>query len=297
MKRRGRWQHWMVLGLFALLAITLFLFPLLVQTPPRIQDLVRAVGEALIVAIVVALAVEPRLLRYFGDELATQTFWSSFYSRAPEPYREAVKELASAEQFSVAINWDIELNWADDQMTIIEMLIDCTNHVEHRGSKPHGLQPRTFVYESVSPAYVTKVRSYTSICQGAAFYSDLIKDGIAKIEQARDGRLLIIPARDRQPPYFYVPPNGRYTVITNLTTYVGEAGHFPLVVTRPTLDFTMRLRGTALTDLYLSILHPGRGSIATVTEGPGKELYEKGRIQVGGVFITGQAVMLSWKKQ
>lgn len=64
------------------------------------------------------------------------------------------------------------------------------------------------------------------------------------------------------------------------------------MVTMPTLQSTIQLTGTALPDLYLSILHPGLGRpVDTATEGTGKELSEKGRIQVGGVFVTGEAVL------
>ena len=74
----------------------------------------RAVGEALVVAVVVALAVEPRLLRYFGNEIVSQTFWNAFYSRAPEAYKEAIKELAGADKFAEHARWKVSLDWANE---------------------------------------------------------------------------------------------------------------------------------------------------------------------------------------
>lgn len=89
-----------VLVAFAVLALILYLLSVLLSLPSEAHTVVQAVAEALVVSIVVALAVEPCLLRHFGEELASQTFWTSFYSRAPEEYREAIRELASATQFA-----------------------------------------------------------------------------------------------------------------------------------------------------------------------------------------------------
>jgi hypothetical protein len=47
----------------------LFVLPTLITFPVTLQALVRAVAEALVVAVVVSLVVEPRLLRYFGEQL------------------------------------------------------------------------------------------------------------------------------------------------------------------------------------------------------------------------------------
>jgi hypothetical protein len=43
-------------------------------------------------------------------ELASQTFWTSFYSRAPEEYGEAITDLAAATQFAISFQWMITLD-------------------------------------------------------------------------------------------------------------------------------------------------------------------------------------------
>jgi hypothetical protein len=53
--------------------------------------------------------------------------------------------------------------------------------------------------------------------------------------------------------------------------------------------------GTELNDLFISILHPGSGTLQTNNEGVGTELEKQGEIRVGEVYITGQAVLVSWK--
>lgn len=87
-------KYWMILIIFGLAGLALFSMDAVISLPSQVHGLTQAVGEALVVAVVVALVVEPRLLRYFGEELSSQTFWASFYSRAPDAYREAIKELA-----------------------------------------------------------------------------------------------------------------------------------------------------------------------------------------------------------
>jgi len=263
--------------------------------PGQAQTLSRAVGEALVVAVVVALAVEPRLLRYFGNEIVSQTFWNAFYSRAPEAYKEAIKELASADKFADHARWKISLDWANEERSVISLTVDYTNFLKNYSSKPHALQPYAFVYDSLFSDFPTEVHHYQTICQDSAFDSDLIKDGYAQVSHAPDGRLLLTPKSDSQQPYFRVPAGQRYTIKTKVTTYTGASGHFPLAVVRPTLQFTVQLEGAALSDIYLSLVNPGSGSVRPVVEGAGKDMAKKGVIPVPGVFLTGQAVLLSWK--
>jgi len=269
--------------------------PNLVKIPEQAQTLSRAVGEALVVAVVVALAVEPRLLRYFGNEVVSQTFWNAFYSRAPEAYKEAIKELAGADKFAEHARWNVTLDWANEERSVVRLTVDYTNFLKNYSSKPHGLQPYTFAYDSPFSDFPTEVHHYQTICQDSAFDTDLIKDGYAQISHAPDGRLLLTPKSDSQPPYFRVPAGQRYTIKTKVTTYAGTSGHFPLAVVRPTLQFTVQLEGAALPNLYLSLVNPGSGSVRPVVEGSGNEMAGKGAILVPGVFLTGQAVLLSWK--
>jgi hypothetical protein len=49
-----------------------------------------------------------------------------------------------------------------------------------------------------------------------------------------------------------------------------------------------------LPDLYLSLVNPGSGSVRPVAEDVGTKMAEDA-IPVPGVFLTGQAVLLSWK--
>jgi hypothetical protein len=292
----SRWRYWAIILLFAGAAAVLYILRDVMSLPALARNLSGAVGDALVVAVVVSLVVEPRLLRYFGEELATQTFWSSFYSRAPDPYREAIKELAAMDQFCVAAHWDVALDWADDQKTAVRMSVRWAIHRENRGSKPHGLKPGIMMYESTVPGLAADIGSYAMLCPQSAFHTDLLADGRVRIEHARDGRLLALPADDHARPYFHVPPGQRYTHLVSATTYVASNGVQPITVTSPTLQFTIQFTGTALPDLYLSVLHPGMGSITSAAvEGTGTELAARGRIQIGGVFVTGQAVLLLWK--
>jgi hypothetical protein len=64
----------------------------------------------------------------------------------------------------------------------------------------------------------------------------------------------------------------------------------------PTLQFGIQLRGTALPDLYFSIVHPGQG-VSPVLAEMGTDLAERGLMQIGEVFIEGQSVVLSWKQK
>ena len=298
--RRSLGRHWIVLAVLAATAALLYVLPILIKIHEPLQNLLQAVADALVVAIIVSLAVEPRLLRYFGGELksfgeqlATQTFWSSFYSRAPDTYREAIKELAASDQFSMSSNWIVSFDWANDEKTIIKLSLEHTNYRENRRSTDFPIVTNTFIYKSPFKDYDSQFRYHAIICEALEFYSDLLRDGYSKVTDQAD-RLQIMSANDAEVPYLAVPPGARFTVLTHAETYLPVTSHFPLSVNVPVLRFTIRLCGDALNDLYISVLLPSGNWAA---RGKGQDLAARGQILVGGVFITGQAVMLSWGSQ
>ncbi|HEY7416680.1 MAG TPA: hypothetical protein VH593_15940 [Ktedonobacteraceae bacterium] len=297
MKKRSVWQYWLLLGIFGALAAILFLLNALTEPPEWAHNFSQAVAEALVVAIVVALVVEPRLLSHFGEELASRTFWTSFYSRAPEKYREAIKELASADQFAIAAHWAVAFDWLDGDKTILKLSAESIIHYENRGGKSHPFRVRAFIYDSPFPKLAAEISFYSIICQGTELYIDPIQEGLVKVERGRDGRLMMLPADESTSAHLEVLPGLRYTIVRKAFTYVSAIGHFPLVMTAPTLSFTIGLSGNALPDLYLSIVNPSSGTVGGQNSDIGNKLRDMSPISVSGVCLTGQAVLLSWAKQ
>jgi len=297
MKDRLALRSWLILAILAVLAAILFSLSATLTLPGEAHTLMQSVAEALTVSIVVALVVEPRLLRHFGEELATQTFWASFYSRAPREYRQAVQELASATQFAIAVQWKVTLDWADDSRAAIRFRSEITNYRENRGQKEFTLVPRSFVYESSSPSHKATIDDYQVICEGATFHGSPLQDNSARIESDKDGRLVLKPVDESAAGYFKVPPGLRYTIIAKATTYVTEIGHAPLAIATPTLSLNIELQGTALPDLWISIIHPGLGSADARISAAGSSLGDNGPIHIGEVSLSGQAILLSWAPQ
>lgn len=297
MKIRFELRSWLILSILGILAGALFLLSATISLPDEIHTLLQSVAEAFTVSIVVALVVEPRLLRQFGEELASQTFWASFYSRAPREYRDAVQELAAATQFAIAVNWKVTLDWIDDDQTIIRLRSEITNYRENRSNKAFPLVPKTFIYESPFLSHKATIDQYSVICEGATFYGSPLQDNFSRIEGDKDGRLVIKPTNESAPSYFQVPPGLRYTIIVKATTYMRELGYAPLVIATPTLSLTVELLGNALPDLWISIIHPGFGSTDSRLSEDGSSLGNKGPIRVGEVSLSGQAILLSWARR
>lgn len=289
-------RSWIILVAFGVLAITLFLLSSLLTLPNELHNLVQAIAEALVVSIVVALAVEPRLLQHFGEELASQTFWTSFYSRAPEGYREAIRELAAATQFSIALNWKVTFDWANDTRDAICLCSEVTNYRENRDSKPYILKPQSYIYESLLPSYKASIDELLILCEGATFHGHPIRDGFSQVEHYPDGRLIAQPI-NKTAPYFKAPAGMRYTIFSKATTYTGALGYAPLIVRTPTLSLTIEFGGNALPDLWISVLHPGLGSFDTDISDCGAEFLGRGPIRVGEIGVTGQAILLYWARQ
>lgn len=292
--RAGR-KYWVILFIFGFVGVALFSVDAAVSMPSQVHSITQSVGEALVVAVVVSLVVEPRLLRYFGEELSSQTFWASFYSRAPEAYREAIKALAATTDFAHAFNFVISFDWANEERTVIQMTTEWTEHRENRSPRPLPLEINAFVPESHFQGLEARFTSCAIVCEELALYENLMDSGVLKVIQGDDGRLTMTQDESKA-RLFEAPPNGRYTKITSAVTYFSPIGFMPFVSVGPTLQFNIQLRGAALPDLYFSIVHPRQG-VTPVFDGPGTEMIAKDAIPIGGVFIEGQSVVLSWKKR
>jgi hypothetical protein len=298
--------------MFAMLSVLLYALPNILEIHGTLQNILTAIADALVVSIVVSIAVEPHLLRYFGKELqsfgerlATQTFWASFYSRAPKLYTQAIQELASEEQFSTEANFLITMDWAENSKSIVRLVIELVNYRENRGFAPYNLRATSFVFESHFHGYPAEFQRYQVMCQDTNLCIDYLADGSTEIEEAQDGRLLLQSRRqDPARPALSIPPGAQYTIITKTATHLGPIGYYPLVIARPAMRFTVQLFGSALADLHISLLDFGtprhRATVNPLTRGVagnGAALAERGPIKIGGVFITGQTVLLSWKSQ
>lgn len=297
MKNRTELRSWLILSILAILAGALFLLSAVVALPSGIHTLVQSVAEALTVSIVVALVVEPRLLRHFGEELASQTFWASFYSRAPRAYRDAIQELASATQFGIAVHIRVVLDWADDDHTIIRFRHERTTYAENRSNKAFPLVPRANVSDSPVLPYKAEIDTFEVICEDATFNGSPLRDNFVRVVREKDGRLVMKPADESASCYFQVPPGRRYTTIFGCTTYRHDIGYTAIGISMPALSLTVELKGDTLPDLWISVIHPGSGLLDPKLNVDGSSLVDKGPIRIEEVSLSGSVLMLYWARK
>jgi hypothetical protein len=291
-----RFYYFGILAMFSAIAAFLYALPFWLTFDEQLRSLSQAVADALIVAVIVSLAVEPRLLRYFGgelkafgEELGTQAFWSSFYSRAPKIYIDAVQDLAQAEQYTIASKWTLSFDWADDQKKIVKLTAEFANYRQNRSSKEYRVLNGAFILESSSEDYETKFLSYILICEALEFHKDLLKDGEMGVTRERGGIIRAFPLDDSGASQLVIPPGERFTMLTGAETYLPAPGFFPLANNEPTLEMTIRFRGNALGDLDFNVFCGDWSHLAR-----GQELSRRGDFRVGEVLITGQNIVLSW---
>lgn len=297
MENRTELRSWLILSILGILAGALFVLSATITLPDGIHTLMQSVAEALTVSVVVALVVEPRLLRHFGEELASQTFWASFYSRAPRAYRDAIQELASATQFAIAVDIKAVLDWADDDQTIIRFHWETTQYRENRSNRPYPYEPRGNLYSSPFPSYKAEIEQEEILCEGATFRGSALRDNFSRVEKERDGRLVMKPVNKSPSSYFQVPPGMRYTAMFGGTTYVHESGRYPLGISVPALSITIELQGNALPDLWVSIIHPGSGIFDAKLSADGSSVAGKGPIRIEEVSLSGSVIILYWARK
>jgi Ca2+/Na+ antiporter len=294
-KNRTELRSWFIVSVLGALAAALFLLNATLALPSGVHALAQSVAEALTVSIVVALVVEPRLLRHFGEQLASQTFWASFYSRAPREYRDAIQELASATQFAIAVNLKVVLDWADDDQAVIRCRFEHTSYRENRSSKPFPYEPRGTLYDSPFPAYKAEIDQYQVICESSTFHGRPLIDNFSRVEREKDGRLVVKSASKSY--YFLVPPGLRYTTIFGGTTYTRASERFTFGISAPALSLTIELHGSALPDLWISIIHPSSGVLDAKLSADGSSLVGKGPIHMNEVSLSGSVIILYWARK
>jgi hypothetical protein len=288
-------RSWLILSILGILAAALFLLSAEITLPSGIHTLTQSVAEALTVSIVVALVVEPRLLRHFGEELASQTFWASFYSRAPREYRDAVQELASATQFGIAVHLKVVLDWADNDQKIIRFHYEMTHYRENRSNRPFSYEPGGYIGGSCFPSHKSEIDQYEVICEGATFHGSPLRENFSRVVREKDGRVAVKPVSESSSSYFQVPPGLRYTTIFGCTSYKHESGNTPIGISVPALSRTIHLLGSALPDLWISIVQTGILDPRLSVDG--SSLVDKGPIPIEGVSLSGSVITLYWARK
>jgi hypothetical protein len=220
------------------------------------HGLLEAVGEAFIVAALLAIAVDPFVQRRFAEEWGQGVFWAIFNPDAPPALRSAVNRLAGIERYVIHGEWTLTLNWTDESQTLLTLRSEASRRfmcVSRDGWQPVTYRSNIVTRFDGSPSRFTgftanlrqkRVALDEDEIEAHVTTDDLTKQKNFDAHRALEG----------------VRAEYREEISTRLAmeTVVRAVDSFPLFVYVPFLAWTITIKGDAVADLFFELFGGAR---------------------------------------
>ncbi|WP_328623156.1 hypothetical protein [Streptomyces sp. NBC_00354] len=86
----------------------------------------RGLGEALIIAYLVAVVVEPYMRSWYASQTATELWWAVQRKNVPDEMRHAITSLAKSKEFYRRTTWKMRFDRTDDGQLEVELEVNST---------------------------------------------------------------------------------------------------------------------------------------------------------------------------
>ncbi len=113
------------------------------ETENAWRQLMAGLGDALVIATVLALLVDPVAQIRFARRWGRDIFWAIFNPRAPETFRDALKDLAAPKGYFRACTYRFTMDWAEASKDVLYVRLDVT--LEATVLDPAGFNPNVVV--------------------------------------------------------------------------------------------------------------------------------------------------------
>ena len=249
-------------------------------------------------ASVMAVAVEPYLRSRLVRILIQDYTWDLINPRAPEKYREALKELIGTRVISRLVEWKITYEWVDeDKREFLNIRIHVKSYLKNLSTKRHKIDGHSWVvastdtFDSSYEAWELEIPkgSPTSHLYGSndlVPYITTLEDGTLSLNQ---GQL----CADKKVKSIRSGRSFQTLKETSMTRR--EHGYLPLVNSFPTVKQKFTLAGGAIHDLDVNLFIGGRyeGSPIVLRTDPNNphvmsRTYDR-------LTLPGQSLLLTWK--
>jgi len=256
------------------------------------RQLLGALGDALVIATVLALLVDPVAQIRFARQWGRDVFWAIFNPRAPDKFRDALKDLAAPKGYFRMCTYSFTMDWADASRDVLDVSLHVT--VEATVLDPAGFNPCTVVralmcHDGRSSRYVHWAFRGEEVQSAEFDESELSAHGIQI--QSSSGHTDFHQERLK---YKGVVPQGKTYVVdrTALMTR-SKFDYLPVYQSNVALEQLVIVRGTAVPDLHCSVFQLAGPEMIReeVTRPDGKmEIW----FHLPVVSFPGQASILEW---
>lgn len=260
------------------------------------REITAGFGDALVIAFVLALLVDPAAQHKFATEWGRDLYWAIFCPTAPQDFRDALQALAAPVGYVSQCTYDIEFSdlsqGADMRLQLFAKVKLSGVTLDRRGFRPSDKVSAPSGHEGYSRYCYWSLEGDDT---GSEVYRETDMEALGAISQEEGGRAVLDQSLLR-PERVRIPFQGRYRAERHVKMTFARSGYLPLSQDRIVLKQEVIIWGTAVTDLHFSLVRLGNGQ---TPDCPKKVTRPDGTIELhfenAEVAFPGQANILSWR--
>lgn len=274
--------------------------------PDWAREVQRAVGEGLVVAVLLALLIELRLRGEFARHIIRQTaaltstdLFKKFLAgdRAPDEYVADLQSFSRVDRLGLDLQWTFTFDWQDRAKGIISL----------RGRSELTSQNLSSTAEDLKPLWLTN--SPTGFPKNQFLHYDAVLSLETTVDGAKvlgrislDGpqlELLAEPGLDgenvdltKSAAHMQIPPGALFSTDWECLTFHATSGYMPLATWHPTLRQRVVVRGPALQEFNVQV----RGGSPQMPWEPAPNHTTLGELvfEIPHLTLRNTIVLLSW---
>ena len=263
------------------------------ETENAWRQLLGALGDALVIATILALLVDPVAQIRFARQWGRDMFWAIFNPRAPDRFRDALKDLTAPKGYFRLCTYRFTMDWAQDSDDVLNVRLDLT--LEATVLDPAGFNPnivvRSLMCHDGSPSrYVRWAFRGEEVQPGEFDESELNVHGIQ--EQSPSGHTDLY--QERLPYKASVPEGKTYVIERTVLMSRWKWDFMPFWQGNVVLEQLVILRGDAISDLEFSVFQLA-GPEMQREDVPRPDGKKEVWFRLPVVSFPGQSSVLEWK--
>jgi hypothetical protein len=258
------------------------------------KGVLNSLGEALIVAVVLSLLVDPLAQHQLAVEWGRDLYWSIFSPDAPDEFKEALQALAAPGGYIRRCTYELTFSYVPDghrDTVDLDIVVRSEGVVlERRGFRP---ADRVFVLarHDGSPSEYSQWSFRSRHTEDVEFSGDDLRK-LGALEVQSSGRTVLDQSAAGES--IKIPFRGEYENVRTVVTTRRISDYFPLFQNRVVLEQVFRIRGDAVDDLDIAVVQLGGVTLdkETLTRPDGSTSIE---YRTRNVAFPGQASMVEWR--
>jgi len=259
-----------------------------VHAHESLANIIQALGEALLIAGLLATVADPIVQQRFAEEWGIGIFWAIFSRDAPTALRQAVNDIAQPKRYYAHSEWRIDLTWEDNTRTVI--VVNLVSHRRIVCVAKDGWRP-----VDVSSGIVTDCEGepshFTFLEVNAKDWSVALDDdaiqGYVKIDKSGSARL--DPGELFE--HHQVGYRDELVLTTGMRTRRRLVDTLPLLSRQTALDWTVEVRGDPAEELFFELFGSNFANAGEKADNPVRWTFKS----KGAVTFPGHGLVLQWR--